>query len=94
LNKKRVAKEWLYFLGCFLFGLLLPPFLFAVNFEFFKFGSFVGTCKTFSKKLLEDCSMLVDKREALIAWLFVLGPYLLFQLVRSVIWAWKTTRNP
>jgi hypothetical protein len=29
-----------------------------------------------------------------VAWLIVAGPNVLFQLVRSVIWAWKTMRTP
>ena len=35
MNKKRFAKEWLYFLGWFLFGLLVLPSLLSVVFGFF-----------------------------------------------------------
>jgi hypothetical protein len=87
MNKKRVAKEWLYFLGCLLFGLLVLPLL-----MFVLFGTFAH--KSITEFFSEFFSALTGGRDALITWLFVLAPYLLFQLVRSVIWAYKTTRNP
>jgi hypothetical protein len=34
------------------------------------------------------------RRGETVPWLMAIGPYLLFQLVRSVVWAWKTTRKP
>ena len=79
MNKKRVAKEWLYFLGAFYVGLLVLP----LGEVFFR-----------ADYTLSVYSVLVDKQVALIGWLIVLGPYILFQLVRSVIWAWKIARNP
>ena len=78
MNKKRVAKEWLYFLGALLVGLVVLSLV-----PFFTKGNY-----TFSVFLA-----LVDKQEALLAWLIALGPYVLFQLLRSVIWAWKTARS-
>jgi hypothetical protein len=81
MNKKRIAKEWLLFLGCFFFGLLALPFLL---FLFIARGGI---------KLSEFYSALVDKRDALTSWLVVIFPYLLVQLVRSAVWAWKTARN-
>jgi hypothetical protein len=80
MNKQRVAKEWLYFLGCFFFGFTVPslPFLF--------FGEEIKGTSSFY-------SALFVGKEKLIAWVFVLTPYLLFQLVRSVIWAVKAARE-
>ena len=87
MNKKRFAKEWLYFLGWFLFGLLVLPSLLSVVFGFF-------THQAISESISKFYPALVKKQEAsLIAWLVVIGPYLVFQLVRSVVWAWKTARS-
>jgi hypothetical protein len=84
MNKKRVAKEWLLFLGCFLFGLLVLPAPLAVLLHRDQALLFLPL---FYSELLE-------KHYALINWLVVASPYLLCQIVRSVIWAWKAARTP
>lgn len=84
VNKKRIAKEWLYFLGFFFFGLLVVPLLLFV---------FLVSSMKLSKVYSDFFSELGGGHDALIVWLFVLGPYLLFQLARSIIWAWKTARK-
>lgn len=81
MNKKRIATEWLLFLGCFFFGLLAVPVLLIL---FFAHGNV---------KVSDIYLGLVNKREALVTWLVVFFPYLLVQLVRSAVWAWKTARN-
>ena len=87
MNKTVVAKEWLYFLGCLLFGLVVFPFLL-----FIVFGLLNPTDITvFYSRFY---SGLLGGHDALITWVVVFIPYLLFQVVRSVIWAWKTTRRP
>ena len=88
MNKKRIAKEWLYFIGFVLFGLFVLPFLLTATFYFFATRSF-----TFSTELSYFYSALVDRHDALIFWLMVAGPYIFFQFIRSVIWAWKITRS-
>ncbi len=82
MNRKRIAKEWGRFLVGFFFSLLAVPLL-LFHFFFFVPGG----------NLSEFYSPLFDKRSALVAWLLVFFPYLLFQLVRSAVWAWKTSRE-
>ena len=84
MNKKRFAKELLYFLSLFFVGILVLPALLTVILSgrerfWAEFGLFYAA--------------LVDKSQFWIPWLVALGPYLLFQFIRSVIWAWKTTRS-
>ena len=84
MNKKRLAKEWLNFLGLlFIGGVGLPVLLAAIFAERARFWHQLGL----------NYAALVDKREFWTAWLLALGPYLLFQLARSVVWAWKTARS-
>lgn len=80
MNKKRIANEWLLFLGGILFGVVVWP-LFMPTY----FGGFTILDSMFISFLFG--------RHAAKAWLFVLAPYLIVQLIRSVIWAWKTSRN-
>ena len=84
MKKKVVAREWLYFLFWFLLGLAILPGALATVFappdEVFKnlFGY-----RGFYPGLLEG-------RGCWFRWLIVLTPYILFQVVRSMIWAIKT----
>jgi hypothetical protein len=68
-----VAREWLYFLGCFLFGItILPPILNWI------LGGPTDKVSDFYKALFEA---------ERIPWACVLAPYIVVQLVRSVVWA-------
>ena len=84
--KKRLAKEWLYFLGCFLFGLLIVPLLLLIIARLFIDHD--------NSNLSDFYSLLVAKGDWLTAWLLVIGPYVIFQIIRSVIWAYKTVQTP
>ena len=79
MTKKQVAKEWLYFLGCFCFGLLIFPSLLYLIFRLL-------SNKEGPQFFFQFYSVVAGGRDALLAWSFVLAPYLIFQLVRSVIW--------
>ena len=89
MNTKRIAREWLYFLGSFFFGLLVLPSLMLVVARFFTHP----TDSAASELLSAFYSGLMKRRDALITWLVVFAPYLIFQFVRSVIWAFKTARR-
>lgn len=47
MNKKRLTKEWLYFLGWFLFGLFVLPLLLSVLFSPSTHKSFQNTFLAF-----------------------------------------------
>lgn len=82
MSKKIIAREWLYFLGLVLMGLVCPPIFFSA----------VGAIKmTEFYGILFGCG---SNDEAFFAWFWVLFPYLLFQFIRSIILAWKIIRNP
>lgn len=101
MNEKRVAKEWLYLLGCLLWGFVAMPVL------FYWFGSLLkppsspdcsisSFCTEFYLALLgfgSSSGSYVPKGAVVFVWSIVLGPYFLFQFVRSVVWAWKTVRG-
>jgi len=78
--KNIVAREWLYFLGFVVAGLVvLPlPVMLILNPQ--------QGVSAFYKALIEE-------REWQIAWLIVIAPYLVFQLVRSVLWALRVSRE-
>ena len=82
--KRRLAREWLYFLGFLLFGLFLLPALLTLVFP---------SRDGFADELGQFYEALGGEGDAELAWLVVFGPYLLIQLIRSVIWAWKNSRG-
>ncbi len=88
MDKKRLAKEWLVFLGATAFSLfvLLPTFtLFSIS----------VSGQGFPKVYFEVLSALFGyegSRGAVGPWLLVMGPYFIVQLTRSTIWAYKTLK--
>jgi hypothetical protein len=76
--KRILAREWLYFVSAIIIGFVLIPFLLSALFGPPGLGGFY-------EELVSDHSWGL--------WLFGLAPYLLFQLVRSIMWAIKTVRS-
>jgi hypothetical protein len=76
--KKIVAREWLYLLGFVVASLVVLPLPLMLI-----LGPQKGT-SGFYKALFEG---------VWIAWLIVITPYLIFQLVRSVLWALRALRE-
>ncbi len=75
-NKKIFAKEWIVFVGCVLFSILILP----VFFYFFMTDEY-----TLSKMYSELFEAIFDGEGGV--YLFVLLPYILVQFVRSIIWS-------
>jgi hypothetical protein len=81
MNRKRIAREWLLFLAALTGWLfILVPCLHLV---------LTGSLQHLGKFY----EALFKPRQALAAWLFALAPYLLIQLVRSVVWALRTIKS-
>jgi hypothetical protein len=78
-NKKSIAREWLYFLLFFSIGLIIIPVLLRLIFSEMKLGEFYGC--------------LIGEKDCFRAWFLVIAPYLLFQFIRSIIWARKQLKN-
>lgn len=75
-NKKRFAKEWLIFIGCILFSILILPIIFYV---------FMADEYTLSKIYGDLFKAIFDGESGV--YLFVLFPYILVQFIRSIIWS-------
>ena len=78
MNKKIVAQEWLYLLGFVVASLVVLPLPLMLILSPQEGAS------GFYKALFEG---------EWIAWLIVITPYLMFQLVRSVLWALRALRE-
>ncbi len=80
--KRQIAREWLIFVGACAFGGSIFPavIMLAVAHEL-RLGAFY--------------SSLVSNRsgDQAMAWAVFLGPYILIQLGRSVMWAYSTIRD-
>ena len=89
MNKKRIAREWLYFVGCLAIGLIAVPFILSliVIVSQPSEGERVGH---FYHKFYEE---MFSGHDVVFFLIIVLGPYLLVQLIRSLVWAWKTVRT-
>jgi hypothetical protein len=83
MNKKRIAKEWLFFLGALGFGFSILPTILLL----------ILNPKPQLKDLANFYSALFNRSEAFHAWLFALSPYFLLQLIRSIVWAIKAIRS-
>ena len=75
-NKKRFAKEWIIFVGCILFSVLILPIIFYF---------FIADEYTLSRMYGELFEALFDGEGDV--YLFVLLPYILVQFIRSIIWS-------
>jgi hypothetical protein len=80
MNKKVVAREWLYFIGGMFIGFLCMPILLMVIYPNFSPLVFWVTLLSFG-------------RGAWLGWLDVLLPYGAFQVIRSILWALKMMRE-
>ena len=101
MNKKRVAREWLYLLGGAIAGLVIVPLLGVCISALCElvpgvespFSSGWGPAADFYNTLFRGIGSTgysTDDSWIFLARLGALVPYLLFQFLRSVIWAWKT----
>jgi hypothetical protein len=82
MNQKQIAREWFCFLGYILFCLLVGPLILASVFS------------NYTELPSIYLALVRLARGTMGFWLFALAPYLLFQLIRSVAWAFKTIRKP
>jgi hypothetical protein len=74
MDRKVIAREWLLFIGLLALGLILiPPVL-----EVLLPGQ---------RRVSDFYAGLFSRQEWGITWLIVLGPHLVVQLLRSVVWA-------
>jgi len=95
--KKIIAQEWLKLIAGFIFGLLIiPPFVYYFTFVYY----FISPERYPSKQSMADLynklfEMLFYKHidDTLTALLIILGPYLLYQFIRSLVWAYKTSKS-
>ena len=76
MNKKILAREWIYFLISLLIGLTIIPVLFVYLFAP-------------NEKILNFYSALFSE-VFLVVWLMALSPYIIFLFIRSILWALKT----
>lgn len=83
LNKRVAAKEWLYLLTCLFIGLFIIPLILLV------INDKIGNIGEFYKELIKT----KWKDIPFVAWLTFVGPYLVFQLVRSILWAIKQLKD-
>lgn len=90
LSKKHIAREWLYLLGGIAFGFVVAPFVVYAFFSLMHRIHDASIPITLAEFYSRVFSSFPDDRSSLVV---ILGPYLLFQLFRSLLWAWKTGRT-
>jgi hypothetical protein len=90
--KKRLAKEWLTLLGCLVFGMAVFPGLLTCIFGVLLLPDPPGLVARLRDAYAAIPEVLFIQPRPF-AWLVVLLPYGLCQLVRSVRWAIRTLRQ-
>jgi len=90
MNKKRIAQEFIYFLCSFVFGLFVFPVVLFIIFTII-FGQDWSLFGDFYERFYE--AMFDWGYGFEITWTAVLAPYFIFQVIRSIVWAWKTVRT-
>ena len=83
MNKKRVAKEWLYALG-FTIPWIVAGLILGDGF-FVKSGG--------NRSLRTGSAEYFTFLDVIVGFIGLFFPYLLFLLVRSIVWAIKTVRS-
>ena len=82
LDKKTIAKEWIYLLICLFVGFfVIPLILLMINDD-------IGNIGQLYRELLNP-----KKDDLFIVCAIVFGPYFVFQLIRSIVWAIKQLRS-
>ncbi len=79
MSGRTLAREWLLLVGSLLFGLGVLPWLLRIASMPINIAVFYGA--------------LVGGREVLSAWLLVVSPYAVVQLLRSIAWAIRASRE-
>lgn len=82
-TKRQIAREWLILVGaCAVGGSVLPAIIMLLGAAHeLRLGAFYSALYSNSSG------------DQAVAWVVFFGPYLLIQLGRSVIWAYKTIRD-
>lgn len=94
--KRRLAREWLIFVVCFLVGLLVVPLAMCLlqrlnNWIYYRDFSLGKPYVYFVLDLLAFLYRGGDSpAERHFVWAVLLGPYVVLQFVRSTIWSIKT----
>ncbi len=93
--KKCLAKEWLTLVICLLVGFLVPLLL-VLAVSIYDTGGGLAAIGRGYGEFLSDLFAAQGTRSVgpgrLLARVFVLGPYLIYQLARSILWAVKALR--
>lgn len=87
-GKERLAKEWLIFICCFIPMIIASPLLLSFSGGTFSGGAFIEHFLNLLEELI-----FIKKRDNLGAWLLVLFPYIIIQLIRSFMWAVRAIKK-
>lgn len=94
MDKVKTAREWLLFLSCFFFGLFIMPNLIYLFFIIFKkYSPKYGILNNYKDFLAIPFERQVPKEEFWIFLTVLFGPYVLIQLIRSIIWSIKIIKR-
>ena len=87
-DKEKLAKEWLIFICCFIFMIIASPLLLSFSEGTFSLEAFIKHLFN----LLEEL-FFIKIRDNIGAWLLVLFPYIIIQLIRSIMWAVRAIKK-
>lgn len=97
VNKKIIAKEWLFLISFLFFGLIILPMLSSLILTgtLNDIGLFYDPLVELgsTSRWYDDNGRFIYNPDFFNRWLFVLSPYILFNFIRSIIWAIKQIRN-
>ncbi len=85
-TKRIIAREWIIFIPSLILGFLIALITFdALVSKWYQYSP--------PSALTELLGHLFGRDFDLSAWMFVLAPYLILQIVRSIIWSIKTLKS-
>lgn len=89
ISRVVIAREWLYLVGGVILGVLLVPTL------LFLLASLFSDRPIPAAEFYGDVyrAAIRGDRDTIAFWAWMLAPYAVFQLGRSVRWAWNVIRN-
>ena len=80
--KKIIAREWLYLIGFVVLGFIILPLLLKI---------ILDPQEHISEFFIDFFDRL--SRKEWIVWLVAIGPYIVFQFIRSIAWAIRVIRK-
>jgi len=93
MKKVKLAKEWLLVICCLIFGIFVPFIIWLIVTVYGGTPYPGGLLKLYEVFFASLFGYSGPRGDRLLSWCVMLGPYLIIQLIRSILWSIKTIKK-